>query len=224
MRKFFGIDSADRSKDSTVGSTSVDDLSCISSCSLGSGSVKNSLLSNVHCNQIDAEGCVLINVTANKITAKEGCIIYNIADGSAEGLDIIAGKVLAGVFSKDGSHKQMHSSIDTDGGMALLLLSSVLYSSLYQRPAVIMKSRVPRTKQRLSADSNSLISPFPSLPPLFFDKLSASLFGGPCISLVISLTGESFCYCVVMSQAKRGMSYWKATKHPSKECTMPMPM
>jgi hypothetical protein len=130
MRKFFGIDSADRSKDSTVGSTSVDDLSCISSCSLGSGSVKNSLLSNVHCNQIDAEGCVLINVTANKITAKEGCIIYNIADGSAEGLDIIAGKVLAGVFSKDGSHKQMHSSIDTDGGTAPRLLSSVLYCTL----------------------------------------------------------------------------------------------
>jgi hypothetical protein len=132
MRKFFGIDSADRSKDSTVGSTSVDDLSCISSCSLGSGSVKNSLLSNVHCNQIDAEGCVLINVTANKITAKEGCIIYNIADGSAEGLDITAGKVLAGVFSKDGSHKKMHSSIDTDGGKAffcpVLCTGVLLYS------------------------------------------------------------------------------------------------
>ena len=119
MRKFFGIDSADRIKDSSVGSSTVDDLSCLSSCSIGSGSVKNSLLSNVNCNHIDAEGCVLINVTANKITARQGCIVYNIADGSDEGLDIIAGKVLAGVFSKDGSHKQMNSSIDTDGGTAV---------------------------------------------------------------------------------------------------------
>ena len=116
MRKFFGVDSTNRVKDSHVDKVSVDDLSCISSSNIGSGSVKNSLLSNVRCNDIDAEGCILINVTANSIFARQGSVIYNIADGSKAGLTVTEGQVLAGVFSKDGSHMCMNSSISTDGG------------------------------------------------------------------------------------------------------------
>lgn len=119
MRTFYGIDSAHRSKASETGTTSVDDLSCISSSSVLSGTVKNSLLSNVRCNHIDVDGCVLINVTANSIVAKQGCIVYNIADGSADGINITEKVVLAGVFSEDGTHKRMESSTDIDGGKFL---------------------------------------------------------------------------------------------------------
>ena len=122
MREFFGIDSAKRSKDSTLGSTSVDELSCISSSSIGGGSVKNCLLSNVKCNHIDAEGCVLINVTADRIVARQGCIMYNITDDTHDGLCITAGQVLVGVFAKDGTHTRMSSSISTDGGTVNCLI------------------------------------------------------------------------------------------------------
>ena len=119
MRTFFGVDSNNRVKDSHVDKVTVDDLSCISSSNIGSGSVKNSLLSNVRCNHIDVDGCVLINVTANSIVAKQGCIVYNIADGSADGINITEKVVLAGVFSEDGTHKRMESSTDIDGGKYL---------------------------------------------------------------------------------------------------------
>jgi hypothetical protein len=41
-----------------------------------------------------------------------------VGDKSESGLSAIEGKVLAGVFSKDGSHFIMNSSISTDGGQA----------------------------------------------------------------------------------------------------------
>ena len=116
MRTFYGIDSSKRSKDSETGTTIIDDLSCISSSSVLSGTVKNSLLSNVKCNHIDVDGCVLINVTANSIVAKQGFIVYNIADGTPDGIIITEKVVLAGVFSEDGTHKRMESSTDIDGG------------------------------------------------------------------------------------------------------------
>jgi hypothetical protein len=46
-------------------------------CSVGTGYVRNSVLSNVRCKYIEAEGCVLINVTAERIVAQPGSIIYN---------------------------------------------------------------------------------------------------------------------------------------------------
>lgn len=136
MREFFGINSSSRSKDSVLGSASVDGLSCISSSSIGTGSVKNSLLSNVKCNHIDAEGCILINVTANSIIARHGCIIYNIADGTRDGVTISAGQVLAGVFKKDGTHTRINSSISTDGGSySRLLIYFDTFYSLRQIPS-----------------------------------------------------------------------------------------
>lgn len=80
--------------------------------------VKNSVLCNVRCNYIDAEGCILVNVTADSIIAKPGSIIYNIVDDSGEGLDVSHGQVLAGVFSSDGSQMLMKSSTHIDGGRA----------------------------------------------------------------------------------------------------------
>lgn len=92
-------------------------LSCIFR-KKGCGSIKNSVLCNVHCNYIDADGCILINVTADSIIAKPGSVIYNIVDDSQEGLDVNNGQVLAGVFSSDGSQMLMKSTTNIDGGRA----------------------------------------------------------------------------------------------------------
>ncbi|CAM9342494.1 unnamed protein product, partial [Ectocarpus fasciculatus] len=123
MRLFFGLKSS-RVRDSAVMKTDVDNTSCLSSCHIGKagkkgcGSIKNSVLCNVHCNYIDADGCILINVTADSIIAKPGSVIYNIVDDSQEGLDVNNGQVLAGVFSSDGSQMLMKSTTNIDGGRA----------------------------------------------------------------------------------------------------------
>ena len=80
--------------------------------------MRNSVLCNVKCNSIDAEGCILINVTADSIVAKPGCIIYNIIDESDYGIDLSEGQVLAGVFTDDGSQLVMKSATTIDGGKA----------------------------------------------------------------------------------------------------------
>jgi len=46
--------------------------------------VVNSVLSNVRCKYIDAVDCVLINVTAERIVAAPGSIIYNYVHPFAE--------------------------------------------------------------------------------------------------------------------------------------------
>ena len=61
--------------------------------------MRNSVLCNVRCKYIDAEGCILINVTANSIIAKPGSIIYNILDESEYGLDLSDGQVNTSSFS-----------------------------------------------------------------------------------------------------------------------------
>ena len=119
IRSFFGIPEAGRVLYSEVGSAcTVDQHSTASSCVLGSGSVKNSVLSNINCQFIEAEGCVLINVTAKRISAKPGCIIYNVIDSSEEGLIVENEDVLAGVSSPDGSQLVMRSNMSIDGGKA----------------------------------------------------------------------------------------------------------
>ena len=123
MRLFFELKSS-RVRDSAVVKTDVDNTSCLSSCHIGKtgkkscGTVKNSVLCNVRCNYIDADGCILINVTADSIIAKSGSVIYNIVDESSDGLDVNNGQVLAGVFSSDGSQMLMKSTTNIDGGRA----------------------------------------------------------------------------------------------------------
>jgi hypothetical protein len=78
--------------------------------------VRNSVLCNVRCKYIDAEDCVLINVTADRIFARPGCIVYNIIDETEDGLDLNHGQVLAGVFSNDGTQLIMRSATTIDGG------------------------------------------------------------------------------------------------------------
>jgi hypothetical protein len=101
--------------------TQVDGASCLSSAVVGSSSsaegfVRNSVLSKVRCNYIEAEGCVLVNVTADRIIAKPGSIIYNFVQTDDAAAETAAGDVIAGVFSEDGAQLVMRSNMTTDGG------------------------------------------------------------------------------------------------------------
>jgi len=81
--------------------------------------VKGSVLTGVRCRHIEAEGCVLINVTADHIIAAPGSVIYNIvADSNNACLTVGPGQVLAGVFNSDGSQHIVKSEMGIDGGKA----------------------------------------------------------------------------------------------------------
>lgn len=133
MRKFLGMEEQTGCvRDSEVINTSIDDISCVSSSWLGSNSegettgfVRNSVLSNVRCKHIEADGCVLINVTAECVIARPGSIIYNILDdknsaGLIENGTLKVGEkdVIVGVFDEAGMQSVMRSNLDTDGGKA----------------------------------------------------------------------------------------------------------
>lgn len=101
--------------------------------------MRDSVLSNVRCKYIEADNCILINVTAERIIAKSGSIIYNVIDtgrgstsephtpgghalfsggngATVRGLQVNSREVMVGVFSEDGAQTVMRSDLDTDGG------------------------------------------------------------------------------------------------------------
>ncbi len=86
-------------------------------------------MSNVRCKYIEAENCVLINVTADRIVAKPYSIIYNVlddAEGSAtlvvDGLLQLTDKeVVVGVFDNDGKQFVVRSTTDIDGGNLIVI-------------------------------------------------------------------------------------------------------
>ena len=47
----------------------MDEVSMVSASVIGGGEVKDSVLANVRCSHIEAEGCILVNVTAKRIVA-----------------------------------------------------------------------------------------------------------------------------------------------------------
>jgi hypothetical protein len=128
MRHFFGVSEEAKSRivNTDTSRVTVDALSCVSNCNLGvsggegsCGSIKGSVLCNVNCKSIEAENCILINVTAERIVARSGSIVYNVVDSNgAQGVDMKEGQVVTGVFSSDGSQLIMNSSLSTDGGNA----------------------------------------------------------------------------------------------------------
>lgn len=115
IRLFYGIN--DSVIDSSVGATTIVD-SCVSSSVITSGSIKSSAVSNVRCNTINADGAILINVTAKSISAAPNSILYNIIDTSDEGIVLKEGDVMSGVWSVDGSMEVLQSHMDIDGGKA----------------------------------------------------------------------------------------------------------
>lgn len=105
------------------------------------GFIRNSALSNVRCKYIEAQDCVLINVTAERIVARPGSIIYNyIHQGGGDNADADAGAaasgggggtvgsqsllearekdVIVGIFDETGKQMVVRSHLDIDGGRA----------------------------------------------------------------------------------------------------------
>lgn len=124
MRHFFGLSGQELVRNSTIQNTTVDGTSCISSSLLGSASsgaasgfVRNSVVSNVRCKYIEAENCVLINVTAERIVAKPGSIIYNLIDADSA-IEVGAQEVRVGVFDDSCTQQVIRSDMETDGGKA----------------------------------------------------------------------------------------------------------
>lgn len=117
MRQFFGISEGDNTKYSEIGADAqVDAGSNVTASIVNSGSVRGSVLTNVKCNSIDAENCILVNVTANKIVAKPGSIIYNVV--STGTVTAEADDIQAGVTAEDSSQFIMKSKMTIDGGKA----------------------------------------------------------------------------------------------------------
>ena len=122
LRLFFGLDNSDNST-STVVNTTRDAGSVIGSSQIGTAdgpqsSVSRSVLVNVRSGYVEAENAILINVTAHKIIAQPGAIVYNVVDHSPDGLVVSSGQVLAGVFRDDGSQLVVKSLNSIDGGKA----------------------------------------------------------------------------------------------------------
>ena len=85
-------------------------------CNIADGTIKDSLLSHVTAREVNADGAILVNCVAPKITAGKGSILYNII-GEKE---IIAepGQVMVAVSSDDGKAIGISSRVDIDGGKA----------------------------------------------------------------------------------------------------------
>lgn len=127
MRSFFGVPEDSFIRDSVITNTNIDEHSCLSSCTIGvegspAGFIKNSVLTNVRCNYIEAENCILVNVTADKVIAKPGSIIYNVLETPSivnnGAVELEDKQVVVGVFDSDGNQFIVRSDTDTDGGKA----------------------------------------------------------------------------------------------------------
>lgn len=116
LRQFFGI--TDTVIDSKLGGDVTSDSSMISSCSIKSGDVKGSVLACVYTNELSAEGAIIVNCTAKKITAGKGSILYNLIDDSEEGIVANDGDVIVSVTDESGDMMELRSKNTICGGKA----------------------------------------------------------------------------------------------------------
>ena len=142
MKLFFGISDT---KVSGLTNVVIDEESVVDSSEIGSetraSSIEKSVLVNVRSKFIEANGAILINVTASKIVAQPGSIIYNVIDDSEEGLVVEAGQVLAGVFRDDGSQIVVKSLNSIDGGKYYFECHYQIVIHLFIRKSLGNKSR-----------------------------------------------------------------------------------
>jgi hypothetical protein len=118
MRSFFNVSNTNRKSDSIINDSDnliIDNSSVISSCEInGNGNIKNSVLVNVHCHDIDVDNCILMNITANKITCKNNSICYNIA--TTDNINANEYEVFTGVTNNYSKQTIIRSRMDIDGG------------------------------------------------------------------------------------------------------------
>lgn len=83
---------------------------------IAKGSIKDSLLCQVTANEIEADGAIVVNCVAPKITAGKGCILYNLmSDTEIKAED---GQVMVAVTEESGESFVLKSRMDIDGGKA----------------------------------------------------------------------------------------------------------
>lgn len=130
MRQFFGIADGKRisadcclraDTEGAATGVEVDATSVVSATNARSGKITASVIANVNCSDISAEGAVLVGCSAKKITAAKGSIGYNLVDASCseEGIVLAENEVRVGVFTlqADKSYFEMKSDVEkTDGG------------------------------------------------------------------------------------------------------------
>ena len=138
MRLFFQLDdeNATGNKHNSLDNVTVSGRSCVTSSIISTGFISGSMITGVHCSHIEADQCVLINVTANRIVAPAGSLLYNIVDKSPDGIVLVPDEVRVGVFSADGSHEVIKSSLTIDGGgwvvlKLLCIIKFVLFINFY---------------------------------------------------------------------------------------------
>lgn len=94
---------------------------CENSCILdtviktpGESAVSNSVMCHVKCNRVEADGCVLINVVANRIVAKPGSVIYNVC--TSGDITVDENQVKVCTLSMEDELHTVHSNLNIDGG------------------------------------------------------------------------------------------------------------
>lgn len=116
-RAFLGVPESRRTHAKIAEVVDVDPWSVISAARVDEGTIKQSVLTNVSAVSVEAEGAVLVNVTARKVVAGRGAVLYNVVDESEEGLVLGPKEVLVGVFDAHGKQQLMTSSFENDGGV-----------------------------------------------------------------------------------------------------------
>lgn len=81
---------------------------------LEKGSLKDSLVCQVTTKEITADGAIIVNCVAPKITAGKGCILYNLM--SEEPIAAEDGQVMVAVTDETGESFVLKSRVDIDGG------------------------------------------------------------------------------------------------------------
>ena len=75
-------------------------------------------MSSVKADSVQIDGALLINVSAKKISAAPGSVVYNVKDSSVEGITVGADEVLCGIFNEAGNSSVVKSAQSIDGGKA----------------------------------------------------------------------------------------------------------
>lgn len=114
LRKFLSIE--DGPQTGTVDGVTIDHSYSFAS-KIFSGTMKDSLICQVTTQDLNADGAIVVNCVAPKITAGKGCILYNLMSDT----DIVAsdGQVMVAVNTEaSDSSLVLKSRMDIDGGKA----------------------------------------------------------------------------------------------------------
>ena len=118
LRKFLGITSNVMNSKISAEDVTIDDKSCVFSCTIPKGTISESVLGAVVSPEVDANGAIIVNCTAKKIKAGKGSILYNVVDTSDDGIVAGDGEVIVNVFADDGSSYTLKSNMEVDGKKA----------------------------------------------------------------------------------------------------------